>query len=183
MAPLKPLVCYWVVVALAMAPLVNADTGTNEQSTTQSFQISAQVEPGCVLGSGATDTSSFGTIDFGRHGQLASDVSVASSSGSGSVVLQCTPETPITIAIDDGLHGAAGVRYLAKGNETLRYQLYQDEGFSVVWGDNQGAGAAMSIAFAAAGVQTLPIYARLFRASTLPSAGVYTDVVTVTVTY
>ncbi|TLX54414.1 spore coat protein [Stutzerimonas nosocomialis] len=168
---------------LLLAPLASADTGSNEQSTSQSFQISAQVEPGCVLGSGPADTGSFGTIDFGRLGHLASDVTAVSSSGSGSVVLQCTPNTPITIAIDAGLHGSGGARYLAKGSETLRYQLYQDEAFSIVWGDNRGAGTAMSLTFPATGAQTLPIYARLFRASVLPSAGIYSDVVTVTVTY
>ncbi|AHL75368.1 spore coat protein [Stutzerimonas stutzeri] len=174
----------WLIVALmAMGPLALADTGTNEQSTSQSFQISARVEPGCILGGGAADTTNFGTIDFGRLGQLAADIKVASSSGNGSVMLQCTPDTPITIAIDAGLHGSGGTRYLAKGNETLRYQLYQDEAFSVVWGDNRGTGTALSMTFPSTGVQTLPIYARLFRETTLPSAGIYTDVVTVTVTY
>lgn len=168
---------------VALAPLALANSGINDQSTSQSFQISAQVEPGCVLGSGPTDTNSFGTINFGRLGQLATDLNVASTAGSGSVMLQCTPNTPITIAIDGGRHGSAGTRYLAKGSETLRYQLYQDEAFSIVWGDNRGAGTAMSMSFPSTGAQTLPIYARLFRATVLPSAGIYTDVVTVTVTY
>lgn len=160
-----------------------ANTGVNDQSTSQSFQVSAQVESGCVLGSGATDTNSFGTINFGRLGQIATDLNVTSTSGSGSIILQCTPNTPITIAIDAGRHARAGARYLAKGSETLRYQLYQDSAFSVAWGDNSGAGTALSMSFPSTGAQTLPIYARLFRAPVLPSAGIYTDVVTVTVTY
>jgi spore coat protein U-like protein len=168
---------------LAGGTPVWANTGVNDQSTTQSFQISAHVEPGCVLGSGATDTNSFGTINFGRLGQLATDLNVTSTSGSGSVVLQCTPDTPIAIAIDAGRNGRAGERHLAKGSESLRYQLYQDSAFSIVWGDNSGVGQVMSMSFPSTGAQTLPIYARLFRAAVLPSAGIYTDVVTVTVTY
>lgn len=179
----RPLNAWSVVALMAMGPLALANTGTNEQSTSQSFQVSASVEPGCILGPGAADTTNFGTIDFGRLGQIAADIKVVSSSGNGSVVLQCTPDTPISIAIDSGLHGSGASRYLAKGNETLRYQLYQDEAFSVVWGDNRGAGVAMSITFPPSGAQTLPIYARLFRETALPSAGIYTDVVTVTVTY
>lgn len=179
-SPLHALLAYSLV---AGSFPVWANTGVNDQFINQSFQISAHVEPGCVLGSGATDTNSFGTINFGRLGQLATDFNVVSTSGSGSILLQCTPDTPITIAIDAGRHGGAGARYLAKGSETLRYQLYQDPAFSVVWGDNSAVGTAMSMSFPSTGAQTLPIYARLFRAPVLPSAGIYTDVVTVTVTY
>ncbi|WP_313517625.1 spore coat U domain-containing protein [Pseudomonas sp.] len=171
------------LAALTCLPLAaRADTGSNELTLTSSFQLSASVQAGCVLGSGSADATSFGSIDFGQLAGLGADVKAASSVSGGSIQLQCTPGTDLTISLNNGANGVSGVRYMAKGSERLRYQLYQDASYSTVWGD-QNAGTPMSMTFPAGGTLSLPVYARLFATSPLPSAGLYSDVVTVTVTY
>nr|WP_276583968.1 spore coat U domain-containing protein [Pseudomonas sp. RIT-PI-AD] len=166
---------------------VRADTGTNELSLAQSFQLRAAVVAGCLLGSGASDTTTFGTLSFGQFSSLPSDVSLSSTLGSGSIVMQCTPGLAVSIALNAGLNASgsiAGGRYLAKGSERLRYQLFQDAAYSTVWGDNSNGGTSMSLTFpASGGTLAYPVYARLFAVATMPSAGLYSDTVTVTISY
>lgn len=162
-----------------------ADTGTNELNVQQSFQIRAGIVNGCLLGTGATDVSTYGSLNFGQFGTLPADVSTVTTPGGGSIILQCTPGMTLTIALSAGANTttvSAG-RLLAKGAETLRYQLYQDAAYSIVWGSGSNGAALRSIIFPAGTSQTYPVYARLFSTATMPSAGIYTDTVTVTITY
>ncbi|MCF5054685.1 fimbrial major subunit CsuA/B family protein, partial [Pseudomonas syringae] len=54
--------------------------------TSQTFQVSATITPGCLVASGG---SNYGSLGFGSYSALAtSAVSVALSN---SVTLQCTP--------------------------------------------------------------------------------------------
>jgi spore coat protein U-like protein len=162
-----------------------ADTGVNDQTLSQSFQLRAVVSEGCILGSGTADTASFGTISFGQFGRLPTNVDRASNSEFGSIVIQCTPGIGLRIAIGPGVGTTtiAGGRYLTKGAERLRYQLYQDAGYQNVWGDGSNGGTAMSLVSPPGGLATVPVYARLFSTATMPSAGIYRDTVLVTVTY
>lgn len=178
-----PGICLLTMTALAP---VLADTGTNELRVDRLFQVRAVVTQGCLLGSGASDLSSYGTISFGQISSLNSPVNRTSTPGSGSIVLQCTPGTPLTIGIGSGANtgSVSAGRFLAKGSERLRYQLYQDSTFSTVWGDGSNGAAPLSSTFpAAGGTQSYPVYARLFNVTPMPSAGIYSDVVTVTVSY
>lgn len=173
---------------LTMAAVVQvlADTGTNELRVDRLFQVRAVVTQGCLLGSGASDLSSYGTISFGQISNLNSAVNRTSTPGGGSIVLQCTPGTRLTIGIGSGANAGSvsGGRFLTMGTERLRYQLYQDAAFSTVWGDGSNGAAALSTTFpAAGGTQSYPVYARLFNVTPMPSAGIYSDVVTVTISY
>lgn len=171
---------------LLAALQAGADTGTNELRVDRQFQVRAVVTAGCLLGSGGSDVSSYGNINFGQISSLNSAVSQTSTPGSGSIVLQCTPGTPLTIGIGSGANtgNVAAGRFLAKGSERLRYQLYKDSAFSNVWGDGSNGATALSATFpSAGGTQNYPVYARLFSVTPLPSAGLYSDVVTVTVSY
>ncbi|UXY53875.1 Csu type fimbrial protein [Pseudomonas tohonis] len=176
------------VTCLALLPGLPclADTGTNELQITQLFEIKAAVTAGCVLGSGSSDVTTYGSINFGQVSTLPSDVTRVSTVGNGSIQLQCTPGTALTIAINAGLNTASvsGGRYMIKGAETLRYQLYKDAGYSAVWGDGSNGATALSVNYSAtSGTQSYPIYARLFAVGSMPSAGIYNDTVTVTVSY
>lgn len=174
------------LLALAAITPTLADTGTNELRVDRLFQVRAVVTQGCLLGTGASDVSSYGNINFGQISSLSSPVNRTSTPGSGSIVLQCTPGTRLTIGIGSGANTAsvAAGRFLAKGSERLRYQLYQDAAFNTVWGDGSNGAAALSTTFpAAGGTQSYPVYARLFSVTPMPSAGIYNDVVTVTISY
>ncbi len=175
------------LIVLAMHALpAQGDTGINDQIVSQSFQIRAEIVPGCLLGAGGSDATSFGSISFGQISALPSNLDTASTPGNGSIVLQCSPGTAVTIAFNAGLNASSvgGGRYLARGAERVRYQLYQDAARSIVWGDGSNGGTRMSINFPVGGAtQTYTVYARLFSVSPLPSAGIYTDTITVTVSY
>ncbi|WP_233282042.1 Csu type fimbrial protein [Pseudomonas mangiferae] len=175
------------VLASLLAGRAMADTGTNELTVSQSFQLRAQVVSGCLLGTGASDVTTFGTLSFGQFASLPGDVNRVTTAGTGSIVLQCTPGMAVSIALNTGLNATATVtagRYLANGSERLRYQLYQDAAYNTVWGDATNGGTALSVTFPSSGVaQTYPVYARLFAVTPMPSAGLYSDTVTVTITY
>jgi len=89
-----------------MPGAASADTGSNELTLTASFQLSASVQAGCVLGGGSTDATSFGSIDFGQLASLSADVKVASTVSGGSIQLQCTPGTALTISLNSGANAA-----------------------------------------------------------------------------
>jgi spore coat protein U-like protein len=169
---------YYFIMLLVFSSIAEADT------TTSSFSVSATVENGCVFGDATgSSTTDFGTIDFGTMSSISSSVDVASSSGSGSIVVTCTPGVAASIALDYGVNGgdSAG-RYLinSAGTQTLEYQLYQDSDRSTVWGTDS---LAYSIESFPDATQTYTVYARLFAVSDMPAAGTYTDTVTVTLTY
>ncbi|CAE6929434.1 spore coat U domain-containing protein [Ectopseudomonas khazarica] len=173
------------LLAAPVAPVLG-DTGVNDQIVSQSFQLRAEIVAGCLLGSGASDATSFGNLSFGQVSSLPGNLDIASTPGNGSIVLQCSPGTSVSVSLNAGLNASSvGLgRYLALGSERLRYQLYQDAARSIIWGDDSNGGTRMSINFpSGGGSQTYPVYARLFSVSPMPSAGLYTDTVTVTVSY
>ena len=98
-----------------------------------------------------------------------------------SVVVDCTPSTSYAVTIDDGRHGADGVRRMADaaGMNFLAYELYSDVAHSRRWGAS--ANSAVSAVAPALGRIELPVYARLFTGAS--KAGSYGDVVTVTVLF
>lgn len=176
-----------VALLVCLSPLANADTGTDELTVSSSFNVNATVIKGCLIGGGATDVTKLGTLSFGAQSGLTGAVNVVSSSGAGSVIIKCTPETTVTIAIDKGLNAPASVaagRLLRRsdGSETLAYQIYKDGAYSQIWGDDANGGAALTLT-ASGIVQEIKLYARLFAVASLPPAGKYDDTVTVTVTY
>lgn len=154
-------------------------------TVTRSFTVSAVITGGCAFGNTpSSPTTNLGTLDFGSFSSITSNIDLASSAGAGSVIVTCTPGTSVTIAMDYGIHGGNSTqRYMANSSDasqTLAYQLYQDVSRSQVWASGALARAVPSFPGT---TQTYTVYARLFSASTLPSAGTYTDTVTVTLIY
>ncbi|HBR1133651.1 spore coat U domain-containing protein (plasmid) [Escherichia coli] len=167
-----------LIMLLIFSSMSKADT------TTSTFTVSATVENGCVFGDDTgSSITDFGTIDFGTMSSISSTVDVASSTGSGSVVVTCTPGLAATIELDYGANGGdSSARYLinSSGTRTIAYQLYQDSNHTTVWGTGS---QAYSISSFPDTTQTYTVYARLFASSEMPEAGSYTDTVTVTLTY
>lgn len=177
-----------VVASLSLllaAAAAFADTGTNELSVVRpAFVVKAGIAAGCLLGAGSSDVTTYGNISFGQITTLPSNIDVTSAVGAGSIQLQCTPGTPLTIALGTGVNSSniSTGRFLAKGAETLRYQLYQDSG-TTIWGNGTNGTTVKSLTFPVGGTQTYSVFARLFAVTPMPSAGIYSDTVVVTVTY
>lgn len=169
---------------LTLLSLLLISVNSLASTVTDTFQVSATITSGCAFGtSESSSTTDFGTLSFGTMSAIGSNVDVASSSGSGSIVVTCTPGTAITIALDYGENGGSATsRYMSNsaGTATLGYQLYQDASHSTVWGTGS---LAYSVASFPSSTQTYTLYGRLFAVSGLPAAGTYSDTVTVTLTY
>lgn len=168
-----------LLVALLM-PFSYASGGT----TSKALTVSAEIEYGCAIGNQLTPTPTvnLGTIDFGSMPRVANQIDVTSTVGTGSIVVTCTPGTNVSIALDSGKNGANNLRYLSNIASTTKfaYQLYKDAARSAVWGN--GA-QAVTIANFPSTTQVYTVYARLFANNIYPMTGVYTDTVTVTLTY
>lgn len=150
----------------------------------RAFQVSAVVAKGCVFGlSTASPLSDLGTIDFGTVANFFAGQDAVSATGSGSIILTCTPGISVAIGLGSGLNGtSANDRYMRRvgGTELIAYQLFQDVSRTTVWGT--GAQARTISSFPAS-TQTYPVYARLPGGNRWPAAGEYLDRIVVELQY
>nr|WP_187433356.1 spore coat U domain-containing protein [Serratia marcescens] len=170
-----------LLTALIGAPAACADT------VSQGFTVNASIIKGCVLGSGITNVTSFGTLSFGQVSSLSSNINIVSSAGAGSILIRCNPGLSVSLALNVGNNvtgSIAGGRKLLNSatSETLLYQLYQDANYSILWGDGGNGGTVQTVS-STGSTQEIKIYATLMASSTLPTSGTYNDTVLVTVTY
>ncbi|MCP2052330.1 UNVERIFIED_ORG: spore coat protein U-like protein [Pseudomonas fluorescens] len=134
--------------------------------TSQSFQVSATITPGCLVVGGG---SNYGSLAFGTYSALAT--STASVALAGGVTLQCTPGVALSMSVDGGLHNNSGRRMqLNSGNAQVAYQLFRDAAFSQSLGISQ----SVSVAYSNANNITLPIYGRVQLPGNQPG-GTYSD--------
>ncbi|WP_424490784.1 Csu type fimbrial protein [Pseudomonas sp.] len=134
--------------------------------TSQSFQVSATITPGCLVVGGGTN---YGNVAFGTFSALAtSTASVALTSG---VTLQCTPGVALSMSVDGGLHNNSGRRMqLTSGSAQVAYSLFRDAAFSQALGISQ----SVSVTYSNANSITLPIYGRVQLPGNQPG-GTYSD--------
>lgn len=165
------LACAIMVPAFASAASIN---GT--------LTVRAEVGAGCQVNSSGTGTADFGTLDFG---QLLStntlDVYAQSTgAGSGNIVVECTTGTEYTIALGDGENHDGTNRAMENGSnagEFLSYVLYQDSGYATEWTTSS------PLTVTSDGTeQSHVVYGRIPGGQTA-GAGVYTDLVQVTVSW
>ncbi|OMG86447.1 hypothetical protein BIZ92_26730 [Achromobacter xylosoxidans] len=146
--------------------------------------VAAAITPGCRLGRGQADVSTYGDIDLGSVANVDGGLLATSSVGAGTIVMTCTPGTDYRIAINGGLSpaGPAGHRRMknitSNDNTFLTYILYQDASYGNIWAD----GAQAKSGLAKGGAEEFPIYVAVLPA-TGAKPGVYTDTVVVTVSY
>ncbi|MFL4555921.1 spore coat U domain-containing protein [Yersinia kristensenii] len=162
-------------------------SGSYGETLNSPFAVKATILPGCILGSGTADSSSFGSLNFGNISSLSTAINIVSSQNAGSIIIQCSGTPSITLALNSGANTtgniSAGRRLLNSATgEYLFYQIFQDSARSVIWGNGSNGGTAQVIS-ANSTLQQIILYAQLFASSTLPTAGNYTDTLLVTVTY
>ncbi|CNK10472.1 MULTISPECIES: spore coat U domain-containing protein [Yersinia] len=172
---------------LLLAVLGLPVAGSYGDTLSSPFTVKATILPGCILGSGTADSSSFGTLNFGNVSSLATPINIVSSQNAGSIVIQCSGTPSLTLALNSGANTAgniaSGRRLLnSSTGEYLSYQIFQDSARSIIWGDGSNGGATQIISGNST-LQQIVLYAQLFASSTLPTAGNYTDTLLVTITY
>jgi spore coat protein U-like protein len=154
--------------AAALSCLAFADR-SNATTATSTFTTQVTVNSTCIVSSG--------NIDFGPVGVLTANVDASST-----LTVQCTNTTVYDIGLNAGTGSGASVatRKMTNGSATVNYSLYTDSAHTTVWGNTIGSDVVHATGNGAA--QSYPVYGRV-PPQTTPAAGVYTDTITVTVTY
>lgn len=141
------------------------------QAPTATIDVRAYVPPAC-----AASTLDYGVLDFGSHGALNNQIHVTSSVGAGTIRVTCVEGLSYSIELDAGLNVDGSQRYMRSPlGGKIRYQLFRDSQFTIPWDidtplNQMGTGV----------VQQIPLYGRVPPQGT-PSAGTYSDTVSVTV--
>ena len=116
------------------------------------------------------------TLDFGTVGLL-----LANTDGTSTVTLQCASGVAWQVGLDNGQHAAGTTRRMIGPTASLvTYELYRNATRTQRWGNTLNTDTAVGTGTGAN--QNLTVYGRVPNQTT-PSAGVYNDTITVTVTY
>lgn len=127
-----------------------------------------------------------GTLDFGtaQAGTLA-----ANRDAQTNISVTCTSGSPYSVGLGAGQNGGgAGIngRAMKRGTnaDTIAYQLYRDTGRAAVWGEDVTPTTGNTFNQSGAGTaQSIPVYGRVPTGTAITAAGIYTDTVTITLTY
>ncbi|AYG44505.1 SCPU domain-containing protein [Pseudomonas sp. Leaf58] len=150
-------------------------------------EVRVLVQRGCMLVSQPLDAGAqmLGRIDFGTAARLDG----ADAPLSGVLLsqrpprLECNPDTPYQVRVDGGQHGGVGeLRFLASDNGNARpipYRLYRD----AAWREPLAVNVAQTARVPASGSVELPLYARIDKLAWVPHAGLYADLLKVTVSW
>lgn len=150
-------------------------------------EVQVDVQRGCRLVDARREAGAqaLGRIDLGSPARL--DGPGAPVSGvllsSRPPRLECNPDTTYQVRVDGGQHGGVGeLRYLASHDARTRpipYRLYQD----AAWRKPLPVGVAQAARVPDSGSVELPLYARIDSLQWVPRAGLYADLLKVTVTW
>jgi|688.fasta_scaffold09820_8 spore coat protein U-like protein len=139
-------------------------------ANTSNIQVSATVPSVCTI---LTESDLvFGTYD----GTLKTTL--------GKLSTACTPGLAPVITLDQGLNPDGGStdavpqRRLKSGSDYLWYNIFQDGGYTTIWGNTAGTGRS----FAASGGNAIIVYGTIPGDQAAP-AGSYTDTVVATINY
>jgi len=139
-------------------------------ATSQSFQVSATITPGCLVVGGV---SNYGGLNFGTSSALGTGtVQVALT---GGVQLQCTPGVTLNMSVDGGQYNSSGRHMqLNSGSARVAYALFRDAAYSQSLGISQ----SVAVAYSDANNISLPIYGQVQLPGNQPG-GTYSDVLQV----
>ena len=175
---MKKVISYATLAVIGLIGIQAANAAT----TTGTLTVKATVAKGCSVNTDASGTVAEAVLDFGTITSLTANVdgdTTTTSSGTSIKVL-CNNGTAYTVAFGAGNNFLSGVRRMAGGSsEFIPYNLYLTSDRATVLAVD---GTTASITGNGT-PQTLNVYGRIPAGSVLPTAGNYTDTVTLTVTY
>lgn len=171
------------VAALAL-PLFAAPAFSAGQLQGQ-LNVQITIGTGCSVTNGTAGGSSntFGSISFGNYNDLANLIDGRSfgSAGGSSFGLQCSLGTAYSIALNAGQNASGGQRRMINAGAYVAYNLYQNSGRSLPWGDGGATGSVLS-GTGTGNNEEVIVYGRV-PSQTTPSPGTYTDTVQVTIAW
>jgi spore coat protein U-like protein len=156
--------------ALTLAALGLAIGSAQAQTVTNSMPVQITIQNACNVSTVAPTT-----LDFGTQGPLLANVDQTAT-----ITVTCTTNAPYNVGLNGGGGGAINTRRMINGANTVAYQLYSNAARTIVWGNTVNTDTVTGTGNGLA--QALTVYGRV-PAQTTPPAAVYTDSVTVAVTY
>lgn len=143
--------------------------GTGTASVGLGIQVQAHIQSGCFVAT-ATD------LDFG---QSVAAITANKDQASG-ISIACTSTSPWQIGLSNGAHYSNSSRHMVGASGALiSYQLYRNAARTLLWGNTLNSDTVTGTGAASTQV---PVYGRI-PPQTAAGAGVYSDIVTVTLTY
>jgi spore coat protein U-like protein len=142
-----------------------AVAGSNDTT----FNVTASVTGSCTIS--ATDVA-LGAYDPG-----------SASDGTGTITYQCTPGLSPSIELDAGQNGSGNANDRAMsngGSGRLDYNIYQDNTFSILWGDGTN-GSNVEDVTADGNSDDVTAYVTAPSGQSSAAAGSYSDTVTATI--
>jgi spore coat protein U-like protein len=167
----------------AAAGLMLAAGSASATSSTANLGVTADITSTCTI---STTTLAFGTYD-----PIVTNASSALQNSSGQVTITCSNGSSPVITLGQGSNAATGstdavpLRRLVDGAATptsadyLAYTLYQDNGYSTIWGNTSGTG---EVGTGDGTSHTYTVYGSI-AGNQNSKVGSYTDTVLATVTY
>jgi len=144
------------------------------------FQVSITIQSSCSVSSGAGSNIAIGSVPANTP------VASALLKGTSNISVTCSNTTPYIVGLKT-TDGTAGTGHMnGPGGNVVPYSLFQDSGYSTVWGGTgtaPGAGTQGND-FSGTGTgaaQSIPVYAQVTNPNFTP--GAYSDTVTVSLIY
>ncbi len=164
----------WKLLLVAVAGF--AFSGDADAQATQNISVSATVPNFCIF-DGTSETA----MAFDLSG-----VATASADFAATTTLRwrCSNGFNTSIELDGGTTtGNPDARAMTNGTDTLAYNLFTDNTYAQIWGDDTGASARVSITGVGMGTVTdSVVYGRVLLADgQAAEPGSYTDTVLVTI--
>lgn len=156
-------------IAIAAFFCVVCSSHSRAATAVGNFQVQINIQAACVVAS-ATD------LNFGNVGVLAANIDTTST-----ISVQCTNTTPYTIGLNQGVNGASvTTRQMSGTGGLVNYSLFRDASRTLNWGTTIGTDTVAGTGNGSG--QSFTVYGRV-PAQTTPSPALYSDTITVTITY
>ncbi|MEE4453855.1 spore coat U domain-containing protein [Novosphingobium resinovorum] len=124
-------------------------------------------------------------LSFGTYNPASSSPTTAQGSAKADCISISIPmNATVDFGLSAGTSGNAAARQMASGSARLNYNIYQDAGYTTVWGNGSNGGTVQTMAItnllSFSGTKTA--YGRI-PAGQYVKTGAYTDSIVVTFTF
>jgi len=162
-----------VVTAAAFGALVISQSSAEAQTAIDNFDVTATVVANCNI-------STPNDLAFGPYDPAVVNATTDLDQQT-DIDVRCTKNSPgVWIGLDEGANAVAGQRAMTDGSELLEYDLYQDGGRTVVWGNLIGDGQGYTPVTSS--WTSLTVYGRVPQAQDV-GVGAYVDNVVATINF